>query len=43
MQKKANFVQVIGVFSCKFVANLKKQTQFMKGQNRRMYLFEKYL
>ena len=28
MQNKANFVQAIGVYSCEFVVNLKKQSQF---------------
>jgi hypothetical protein len=43
MQKKGENESKSGVNSGKFVANLKKQTQFMNGQNERKYLYERGL
>jgi len=41
MQKKGKKDSKSGVFSCEFVVNLKKQSQFAKWQNERKYLYER--
>ena len=43
VQKKANFHETIGVYSCEFVVNLKKQSQFARGQNTCKLMYDKGL